>query len=264
MRELTIDTAAAAGLDELGEPGAHPIIRWAAQGFAPGVRAFTLDGAVAVASPALSCRDRLAVHGPAEPAARLLRQVLREVGPDFRPIGEHALMTSLLAAVPELRAAAEFFWMDLAGPPTAPAPSVPNQHQRPATAPTPAARWLTPDELPDAAALLDLAFPDSYAHPGRPGARAWAGVRDHEGRLTALAADAWSAPDLGLLAGVTAHPVHGRGRGHAEAACRLVLDTLVRRYGRAGLMVAGENAAAIRLYERLGLRRRAVLAAYVI
>ncbi|MEY9948310.1 GNAT family N-acetyltransferase [Kitasatospora sp. GAS1066B] len=238
MRELTIETAA-----ELGD---HPIIRWAAQGFAPHIRAFTLDGAVAVASPALSGRDRLAVHGPAEPAARLVRAALREVGPGYRPIGERDLLDSVLARIPELRPVPPFSWMDLTGPADLAAP--------------PRARWLTPEELPEAAALLDEAFPDSFAHPNRPGARAWAGVRDETGRLTALAADAWSAPDLGLLAGVAAHPVHGRGRGHAEAACRLVLDSLLRRCGRAALMVADANHAAIRLYERLGLRRRLVMA----
>ncbi|WP_329568119.1 GNAT family N-acetyltransferase [Kitasatospora sp. NBC_01266] len=240
MRELTIDTA-----DELGT---HPIIRWAAQGFAPGIRAFTLDGAVAVASPAISGRDRLAVHGPAEPAVRLVRAALREVGPGYRPIGESDLLATLVAGIPGLHLAPPFYWMDLDGP---------------ALDTSPLAHWLTPEELPEAAALLDHAFPDSHAHPLRPGARAWAGVRDETGRLTALAADAWSAPDLGLLAGVTAHPAHGRGRGHAEAACRLVLATLLHRCGRAGLMVAGDNASALRLYERIGLRRRTVAAARV-
>lgn len=70
---------------------------------------------------------------------------------------------------------------------------------------------------------------------------------------------AWT--HAGAVAGVTAHPDHGRGRGHAEAACRLVLDSLLRRTGRAALMVDADNQAAIRLYRRLGLHWRDVSAA---
>lgn len=76
---------------------------WAAQGFIPAVRAWTAGGAVAVASPALSTRDRLAVGGPASSAARLVRYALAELGPTYRPIGDSALIDDLLPALPELR-----------------------------------------------------------------------------------------------------------------------------------------------------------------
>jgi len=64
------------------------------------------------------------------------------------------------------------------------------------------------------------------------------------------------------VAGVATDPA-ARRRGHGAAACRLVIDTLVAEQGRAALMVDGWNAPAARLYERLGMRRRAVAAARV-
>ncbi|GAA1981834.1 GNAT family N-acetyltransferase [Kitasatospora viridis] len=224
------------------------LIDWATQGFAPGVRAWTLDGARVVASPALSGRDRLAVTGPAEPLAALVRLALAEVGPDYRPFGDRAVIERLAADLPELEVLGTFHWMAVSGD------SLPV---------TPEAHWLDRADLAEAAALLDLAHPTSYAHPDRPGATRWAGVRDEAGRLTALACEAWSSPGAGFMAGVVAHPEHGRGRGHAEAACRLVLDSLLRRSGRAALMVEAHNAAAIRLYGRLGMAPRELAAAHV-
>ncbi|WP_371479249.1 GNAT family N-acetyltransferase [Kitasatospora sp. NBC_00315] len=254
MRELTT----IAELRDAAEDDALPL--WAAQGFATGARAWTHAGAVAVAGPRLSLRDRLAVRGPAPAAARLVRHALAEAGPSYRPVGDTDLIASLLAAVPGLALVDTFGWMEIGG----------SRLAAPADA-----HWLRPDELPQAAALIAEAYPGSYARPeDRSGARTvhrsgartahrWAGVRDGAGRLTAVAADAWSAPEVGFLAGVAAHPRHGRGRGHAEAACRLVLDTLLRRSGRAALMVDGDNPAAIRLYHRLGLHWRDVSAAAV-
>jgi ribosomal protein S18 acetylase RimI-like enzyme len=230
-RELTTDDA---------------LLEWTAQGFGPGVRMWTLDGATAIASPDLSQRDRLAVDGPVEPVIALVRHAFAELGTDYRPVGDRALIEQVIAAVPELRPIHAFLWMDVTGV------SLPTR---------PGAYWLAREELPEAAALLDLAFPDSYAHPLRPGATRWAGVRDETGRLTALACEAWSSPGTGFMAGVAAHPDHGRGRGHAEAACRLVVDELLRTSGRAALMVHADNPAAIRLYERLGMKQRELRAA---
>ncbi|WP_345136110.1 GNAT family N-acetyltransferase [Streptomyces mexicanus] len=75
------------------------------------------------------------------------------------------------------------------------------------------------------------------------------------GRLLAVAADAWSAAGCGLLAGVVAHP-RARGRGLGAAVSAFVIDALVRRYGRAALMVDADNAPAVRAYERAGMRAR--------
>lgn len=109
------------------------------------------------------------------------------------------------------------------------------------------------------AALLAEFAPESYAVPGIAGVSRWAGLRVG-GRLAAVAADAWSAPTVGLLAGVaTAGPF--RGRGLAERVCRWVSAELVAAYGRAALMVDDWNVAALGVYERIGYRRMRVAAA---
>nr|MBO2475938.1 hypothetical protein [Actinomycetales bacterium] len=87
-----------------------------------------------------------------------------------------------------------------------------------------------------------------------------AGIRSTTGELLAVAADAWSAPTVGLLAGV-ATAVPARGRGLGERICRFVVEELLATYGRASLMVDDWNAAAIRVYERIGFARRPVAAA---
>jgi ribosomal protein S18 acetylase RimI-like enzyme len=227
--------------------GDDAVVMWAAQGFADGIRAWPAGAAVAVASPELSGRDRIAVHGPVQQVAPLLAAVLAEVGPTFRPFGDAELIAALNERLDVLEPVGRFGWMDRTGTP-----------QKDGTGP---AYWLSAGELPEAALLIDRHFPGSHAHPTRTGARAWAGVRDDEDRLVATAPDAWSAPTVGFLAGVVTDPQHGRGRGHGAAVCSLVLDELLRRCGRAALMVDDWNAPAIRLYRRLDLRWRDLAAA---
>ncbi|GAA2749074.1 GNAT family N-acetyltransferase [Kitasatospora cinereorecta] len=231
------------------------LIMWAARGFTTGARAWTHGAATAVASPGLSGRDRLAVHGPAADAEPLLRHALATAGPTYRPLGDTRLITALADRIPRLETLGTFGWMDTTTPPP-PAAAVPADTDAEAEA-----HWLADHELPEAAALLDDHFPTSHAHPHRDGPHTWAGVRDRRGHLTAIAADAWSAPTVGLLAGVATHPDHGRGRGHAHTVCRFVLDAQLRAHGRAALMVDRDNTPAIRLYQRLGLTWRSLTAA---
>lgn len=246
---------------------------WAAQGLAerPGgrSRAWAGGGAVVVAAPDLSVRDRMTVHAPAAStgpgaAVDLVRAVLAEVGPSFRPLVDAALVDPLVAGIPGLGVRGAFSWMDRSA--DAPAPA---RVRTPApareTAGDGAAAWLPDDGATRAEihALLDLAFPDSYARPGDPAVERWAGVRDPaDGTLRAVAALAWSAPEVSLLAGVTVHP-DARGRGLAARVCGLAVDGALAARGRVGLMVDDWNTPAVRLYERLGLRRRPVaVAAY--
>lgn len=223
-----------------------PLLLWAAGDLLGGARAFCLGDATAVAAPALSGRDRLAVTGPADAAAALLRALLPRLGPTFRPLGDEDLVRDLVTRLPRLEFVDAFGWMQT----------------ETATGHGDGAAWLTRSDHPDVARLLDEAFANSHARPGRPGVRRWAGARDASGALSACAADAWSAPGVGFLAGVAAAE-RARGRGAGTAVCGLVLDRLVADHGMAALMVDGWNTAAIRLYRRLGLSWRPLAAARI-
>jgi GNAT superfamily N-acetyltransferase len=126
------------------------------------------------------------------------------------------------------------------------------------------AGWLGPRGEAEAQELFDHCFPDSYAQPGRPGVRRWAGVYGGPapGAPLAVAADAWSAAGCGFMAGVVTHP-RARGRGLGAAVSRFVVDALVRDHGRAALMVDTGNAPAVRAYERTGMTRHLFAAAAV-
>ncbi|MGW1800380.1 GNAT family N-acetyltransferase [Streptomyces sp. NPDC001984] len=203
----------------------------------PGVRVFRSGSAVAVAAPGLSGRDRIAVSGRTEDALPLVQDVLAETGPTYRPFGDAALIDALVRGIPGLvPGPGAFLWMETAEPP----------------GPVTGVEWLDRDGERRARALFDLCFTDSYAQPGLPGVRRWAGA---DGGALAVAADAWSAADCGFMAGVVTHP-HARGRGLGAAVSRFVLDALVRRHGRAALMVDATNTAAIAVYERAGMRGR--------
>ncbi|GAA3046106.1 GNAT family N-acetyltransferase [Actinokineospora globicatena] len=223
---------------------ADPLVLWSAQGMRPGVRAWRDGDAVVVACPDLSRRHRLAVHGTGGRLLGLVRHALAEVGPEYRPLGDADAVTEVVAAFPEIELLDRFWWMDTSD----------------RTGFRGGASWLGADAVPEVRALLDTEYPGSYARPGGTGIRRWAGVRDEHGALVAAAADAWSAPEVGFLAGVVTAPA-ARGRGHAAAVCGLVVDTLVARTGRAALMVDSWNDAARTLYTKLGLTARPIAAA---
>ncbi|MET7482976.1 GNAT family N-acetyltransferase [Streptomyces sp. NPDC005538] len=216
----------------------------------PGVRVFRHGSATAVVSPGLSGRDRIAVDGEADDLLALVRdEVLAETGPGYRPFGEAELIAALVRGTPELVAAdgPGFLWMETM--------------ERPSDVP-PGVVWLDAEGEREAAGLFDDGFPDSYARPGRPGVRRWAGCYDTDGggALLAVAADAWSGAGCGFLAGVVTRP-EARGRGLGAAVSRFVVDALVREHGRAALMVDSDNTAAIGAYRRAGMSGRMFAAA---
>ncbi|MFF2147090.1 GNAT family N-acetyltransferase [Kitasatospora sp. NPDC058190] len=227
---------------------------WAAQGqhdgrLGPGVRAWRHGTALAVTSPDLSRRNRLAIKGDPDDAAHLVRHVLDEVGPAYRPVGQ----ASLIDEIPGLTPLRAFFWMETSALPDSPAVGV---------------EWLDEVTVKEAASLFDRFFPDSFAQPEDGIAHRWAGIVDSLGSGTppeplAVAADVWSAANCGFLAGVCTHPA-ARGRGLAQAVCGFVIEALVRRHGRAALMVHADNPSAIAVYERLGMTKRLLTAAQVV
>ncbi|MFD3837982.1 GNAT family N-acetyltransferase [Streptomyces sp. NPDC058642] len=145
-----------------------------------------------------------------------------------------------------------FFWMETTSP---------------SGAATAGVRWLNAREEKETTHLFDRFFPDSYAQPGRAGMRRWAGVVGEVDssvgtKPLAVAADAWSAAGCGVIGGVLTHPA-ARGRGLARAVSGFVVDALVRRHGRAALMVLTANVPAIATYERLGVTKRLFGAAHL-
>ncbi|MFG1810609.1 GNAT family N-acetyltransferase [Streptomyces sp. NPDC049040] len=229
-------------------PTDDALCRWAARDRTTG-RVFARGGAVAVAAPGLSLRDRLVVTGPAGDAIPLVRDVLAEIGRSYRPFGDRGLIDALVIAEPELRPTAGFGWMDRTGSAAVP--------------PDGTAGWLPPDAAPGVTALLDEAFPDSYAYPGRPGADdRWAGILppDGSGTPSAVAALAWCAPSVGLLAGIATAPA-ARGRGLGRQVCAFVLAEALDTHGTAALVVDDRNTPALRLYRSLGLAYRPLRAA---
>nr|WP_225311492.1 hypothetical protein [Microbispora cellulosiformans] len=183
------EVAAASGDDDL--------VMWAAQGMRPGVRAWAYGEAVAVASPALARRDRLVVRGEPARVVPLLRHALAEAGPSFRPLGEAALLEEVVRAAPELELAGHFTWMtaEKLARPRAGAPDPAQGASAGAWSIGAEAGWLEPADDPEVAALLAAAHPHSYAVPGLPGVRRWAGIRDGAG---ALMVDDWNAPAIAV------------------------------------------------------------------
>jgi GNAT superfamily N-acetyltransferase len=124
------------------------------------------------------------------------------------------------------------------------------------------AHWLMNSEIDEVTELLDAGYAQSDARPGVAGVERWAGVRNSSGRLVAVTALAWSAVDVGYLAGVAVHPA-ARGRGLGATVCGFVLAEALRGHGAAALMVDQWNDAAIQLYLKLGMRYRPVAVAAV-
>ncbi|GAA3335218.1 hypothetical protein GCM10020358_02600 [Amorphoplanes nipponensis] len=228
-------------------PDDDPLLLWTAQDMATGARAWALGDAAAVACRDVCRRDRLALRGSPPDAAELLRRIRGQVA-GFHPVADVALIDALVERVDGLAPVARFGWMDTTGPAPLPARA------------DPAPRWLTDAELPEVAALLDAEHPGSWARPGGSGVRRWAGLRDAAGVVQAVAADAWSVPEIGFVAGVATR-VRARGRGLGATLCAFLTGELITGRSRVALLVDRDNGAAIRTYEKLGYRMRPIAAA---
>jgi ribosomal protein S18 acetylase RimI-like enzyme len=221
--------------------GADPQCIWAAQGLLAGGAAWAFGGAVAVACPALCGRDRLILRGPAAAAAGLVRAIRDAIDPTYALIGDPLLMTALLASITWVEPRGSFGWMDCI--------------RRPTCRPVHEARWLSRQEWSAADQLLSVAYPKSLARPGIPGVSRWAGITDVAGSLTSIAADAWSSPGLGFVAGLAVVPA-ARRTGQGRDVSAFVLKSLMAMHGRVAMMVRDSGETAIAKYSELGLTYR--------
>lgn len=221
--------------------GADPQCMWAAQGLLNGGAAWAIGGAVAVAGPALGGRDRLIVRGPATAAVSLVHAIRDAIGPTYALIGDPLLMTALLASITWLEPQGYFGWMDCI--------------RRPTCRPAHQARWLSRQEWRAADQLLSVAYPKSFARPGIPGVSRWAGITDLAGSLTSIAADAWSSPGLGFVAGLAVVP-EARRTGQGRDVTAFVLNSLMAVHGRVAMMVQNSGRTSIARYAELGLTYR--------
>ncbi|MFE3454065.1 GNAT family N-acetyltransferase [Nonomuraea sp. NPDC059194] len=240
IHELVTPRQVAAACDD------DDLVVWAAQDLTGGARAWAGGQAVLAAAPDICRRDRIAVWGHPADAADLVRHALAELGPGYRPFGETTLMGEVIDRVEGVERTHGFSWMSLDQLPIGPSDGV---------------SWLEGSFDGEITRLLAADAPTAFATPGLPGVARWAGARV-DGALAAVAADAWSAPTVGFMAGVATAAAQ-RGRGLAGRVCRWLSGRLVAAHGRAALMVDDGNAAALGLYAALGYRRRPVAVAAV-
>jgi ribosomal protein S18 acetylase RimI-like enzyme len=123
--------------------------------------------------------------------------------------------------------------------------------------------WLRREELPEVTALIDEEFPRSYARPGGSGVHRWAGLRGDDGQLLAVAAEAWSTPGTGFLAGVATR-TQARGRGLARQVCAFATNEQITGRARVALLADYWNVAAVAAYRKLGFALRPLAAAHLI
>jgi GNAT superfamily N-acetyltransferase len=231
-------------LSQLRELCADPLIWWAAQDMGSNVQVWSHGSAVVAAVTGLARRDRAAVTGAAADIAAVLQALLAGSGPRYRPLGDDATISQLCHVLPGLTPTPPFGWMT--------AFSAPSQDEG-------GARLASEGEQAAIARVLDEVFPDSLARPGLPGVTRWWVETDNTG-VAACAAEAWSAPGVGLLAGV-ATATRARGRGLGRKVTATALAALVGEYGAAALMVEADNTPAQSLYHSLGMTYRPVRAA---
>lgn len=232
--------------DEIAEATDDLLVRWGGQALttddpARAGTAWRSANAVAVHAPQLNRSDRVLFTGNADDCTELLGKLLDELpGDRLRPLAPTALAHQVAERL-DLDVAATFGWMHLA---TDPPPHLPG------------AEWIDDEEA--VAELLRLANPTAWLFPGNPGAVRWAGVRDADGTLLSVGADAWPAPGVRFISGVATRP-ENRGAGLSTVVCTFLAREL-SRLGAVTLMVDADNAAALKVYRRLGFSYQAVTA----
>lgn len=113
-------------------------------------------------------------------------------------------------------------------------------------------RWLGPADAHAVHALAVRCAPGPFL-PGMLRLGAFAGIEDEAGALVAAAGTRLVAGRHREICTVCTHPGH-RGRGHASTLVRLLTGYLLRHGEKPFLHVEHGQAAAARLYARLGFR----------
>jgi RimJ/RimL family protein N-acetyltransferase len=115
-------------------------------------------------------------------------------------------------------------------------------------------RWLREDAVDDIGRLLETWSGRHHAMPGDEGVLRWAGVREQDGRLVAVAAHTEHRRGIPHLASVATHgDVRGQGYGGAVTAW-LTRRLLAEGAECVTLGMYSDNDVARRLYARLGYR----------
>jgi GNAT superfamily N-acetyltransferase len=234
--------------------GRHPLVRHLAPHRVPGDTAWSYGGAVALVNgywDGVDVGGDIIVVGPAEDAATLTEALAAEQRrPMSVPAAAYALLPDGVLTQPH---GWGFRWLDA---PTA----LRSGASAPSALPADEAHWLPEASRGELDRLIDEAFPEASFKPGSPRVRQWAGIRDHDGRLIACAADTTEAPGVGFVAAITTRP-ELRGHGLGRRVTGWTLNRLVEREGLAALWHYGGNLAAARVYDALGMRRLDMVAA---
>ena len=114
-------------------------------------------------------------------------------------------------------------------------------------------RRLEPADVPAMTALVQLTEPGPWFERTAELGRFFGFEAD--GHLVAMAGERMRVPGHTEISGVCCHP-DWRGQGRAGDLMRLVSQAIVARGETPFLHVIAENASAIALYEKLGLRAR--------
>lgn len=202
------------------------------------------DGALAwlVGSRRVPGRGHAISIGSPSAAVDLLVALLDELGDGIGSASLPQGAERLLPPAYALEPANEWEWYAAASPP----PPQPAEDR---------VRWLTDSEPAVAAEIVDLLRTHSGRHDAEPGqehARRWCGIRDHDGRLVAVAAHTEFWPGVPFLASVvTRADARGQGLGAAVTAW-ITRQLLAEGHDRVTLGMYSDNAVARRIYQRLG------------